>query len=247
MKYERVVRLERFGIIDFCNFLTGANELNTFNFYWPEISKVDLYNYVKIKTENFQPALLKFFIEELRESVNDLEFLMPNSPRELQYGRIYYTIERPSPFFPEIELKMSFAVDKTLRERVEFLSNAIPNLVFRLGVKKLFQLSDIAEQEYQRVSELGEIEENLNVNKTKLNRRQKVALLESTGVLKYLETNVFAGNQTKIAEYLSLLLELNQQNIRKEISGATELLLSDPKITKVINPILSDLGLMCKE
>jgi hypothetical protein len=240
MKYDNL------GIVDFCNLLTGTDVWMVLSYDWTNISKVDLYNYVKNKTENFQPVLLKIFVEELRESASEIYFLMPNTPEGKMRDGSYFTIEKAAPLFRKFIPLQSFPADKSLRERIEDMLSAMPTLIFKKGVKKLFQLSDIAEMEYQRVSEPAEIEE-FNVNKTKLNRRQKVALLESTGVLKYLETNVFAGNQTKIAEYLSLLLELNQQNIRKEISGATELLLSDPKITKVINPILSDLGLMCKE
>ena len=66
-------------------------------------------------------------------------------------------------------------------------------------------------------------------------------------ILKYLESNVFAGVQTKMADFLSLIIDSDQQNIRKDINSAPELLLKDPKITKVINLILTDLGLTSKE
>lgn len=240
MKYDNL------GIVDFCNFLTGT-EINLGHTYdWSAVSKIELYNYVKSKTENFQPVLLKIFVEELRDSTNEINFLITNAPKEFTSEIGYFTFDKIAPDFIDYESSIFRNANESLRERVEDLLNIVPYLGFKKGVKKLFQLSDIAEMEYQRLSEPVEIEDS-NINETKLSRRQKVALLESTGVLKYLETNVFAGNQTRIAKYLSLLLDLNQQNIRKEISGATETLLSDPKITKVINPILSDLGLMCKE
>lgn len=240
MKYDNL------GIVDFCNLLTGT-EINLGHTYdWSAISKIELYNYVKSKTENFQPILLKIFVEELRDSVNEINFLILNAHKVLISKIEYFTLDKFVPDLIDDESLFSRNANESLRERVEYLLNVVPSLGFKKGVKKLFQLSDIAEMEYQRLSEPVEIEDS-NINETKLSRRQKVALLESTGVLRYLETNVFAGNQTRTAKYLSLLLDLNQQNIRKEISGATETLLNDPKITKVINPILSDLGLMCKE
>lgn len=240
MKYDNI------GVTNFCNFLTGAGGIDCLGYDLSTVSKVDLYRYVEAKTDNFNPIIFKIFIEELRDCANDLKFLMPNTHEGVMTHDLFYTIDSLGPFFPEIEPPLTFATIKTLRERVDEIIKLLPAVQFKKKVKKLLLLSDIAEKEYQRTIEITD-PDNLKVNKSKLNRRQKIALLESVGVMKYLESTVFSGNQTQMANFLSIIIDFDQQNIRRDINNAPELLLNDTKITKVINPILLDLGLKSKE
>jgi hypothetical protein len=130
-------------------------------------------------------------------------------------------------------------------ERGKVIPSAIVNQEFKYG--QIHDLHSIIKKELKRITESTTDTESLNGNKTKLNRRQKIALLESVGVMKFLESNVFAGNQTQMANFLSIIINFDQQNIRKDISNAPELLLNDTKITNVIEPILYELGLKSKE
>jgi len=110
----------------------------------------------------------------------------------------------------------------------------------------LIEICIMIDPDFQGTTELQEISDNLEVNKSKLTRRQKIALLESVGVMKYLE-DVFSGNQTATASFLNRVINEDLQNIRKDINKAPESLLKDPKIIKVIDPILMGLGLKNKD
>jgi len=249
---------QNIGVTNFCNFLTGVGGMEYMNYDFSSVSKVDLYKYVEAKTDNFNPIISKIFIEELRDCAYDLKFLMPYTPDGYDYNGLLYTIDSLGPFFPEIDPPLIFSNNKTLKDRVVEIIEVVPAAKFKRNLRKLFLLSEIAETEYQRtiagIAENGyqrtttEITYpvNLQVNKSKLTRRQKIALLESVGVMKYLD-GVFSGNQTATASFLNRVINEDLQNIREDINKAPESLLKDPKIIKVIDPILMGLGLKNKD
>ena len=216
------------------------------NYDFSSVSKVDLYKYVEAKTDNFNPIISKIFIEELRDCAYDLKFLMPYTPDGYDYNGLLYTIDSLGPFFPEIDPPLIFSNNKTLKDRVVEIIEVVPAAKFKRNLRKLFLLSEIAETEYQRTTTEITYPVNLQVNKSKLTRRQKIALLESVGVMKYLD-GVFSGNQTATASFLNRVINEDLQNIREDINKAPESLLKDPKIIKVIDPILMGLGLKNKD
>lgn len=239
--------------------VTDKIDINEYrlNDFWNEclnisLARIDIYNYIKKYTGNFDENLLIIFNQDLDELAmnikmfynEDFEHLIGSyteTNMDELLGSYLYSLEIKGEDITEINLLYK---STNLHAKLEFLE-AKYNLIVNDNQLNLYS---IAKTELKKVSESKLFEdERLNDVKATLNRRQKIALLESVGVMKYLENNVFAGIQTKMANFLSLIIDFDQQNIRADINKAPELLLKDPKITKVINPILTDLGLRSKE
>lgn len=162
-------------INDFCNFLMGIgnaqlliiDEYRTF-------TKIKIFDYIKINTDNFNPIKFKYFIEDLRDFSNHITFYMKkNDNHTIEYDGVTgdcmeflyngipaksYHFSFNNDFTPEqVENssffnKVVFEIDSTLSERINLLKASIPNIHFPGTLTKLFQFSDIAEEEYSKVS-----------------------------------------------------------------------------------------------
>ena len=249
MKYENV------SVTDFCWFFCDKikNVKDGFDFMFEDNSKItelEMFDFIKIKTKNFEQHTFKYFMIELKSfAVKMLYEIEERGSKPAMSFELFEQISK----YPKQDLELNgvyfecLDYDKNASLRIILKENFYPGKVIK-NLQKLFQFSDIAESEYKRVTESNSIEtENMSEAKTKLNRRQKIALLESVGVMKFLESNVFAGNQTQTAKFLSLIIDYDQQNIRNDIIKVPEFLLNQTKITDVINPILNELGLKSKE
>ncbi len=184
MNYENI------GIANFCNFLTGAGGIDSIGYDLSTVSKIDMYNYIKIKTENFNSILLEIFISELRDCAYDLKFLRPNTTEGVFYYDLYYTIETMGVFFPKIKPPLIFTKDKTLRERVDIIIELLPDAVFKHSTKKLLQLSDMAEFEYQKLFESTNTGSFIT-NDINARREQKTTIQERIEVLNYNEIGLY--------------------------------------------------------
>lgn len=227
------------------------------NEFWDEcsfynLSKVELFNYIRITTNNFELRSLKLFIEDLDFLSRTLRINVTKSEKGGPLLPVYSSFdldELLADYLLKIEINgddnpdlLELYNSNDLKSKLDFIDkefNCYPDDI-------QLNLYYIAHTEYKRITESTD-HESLNSNKIKLNRRQKIALLESVGVLKFLEINVFSGNQTQMAKFLCLIIDYDQQNIRKDITKDTETLLYDTKIVDIINPILYDLGLKNKE
>jgi len=251
MKYHNI------SVADLCNFLIDNGRPIEIIGKYNEFTKHEMYEFLKEKTDNFDFENFKYLISDIRNYANFIPFCVyeknpePNKinedtgyPEDIFWTENIEFTYSLNNYFP-LMFELEFPENLSLKKRIIVLKNKIPEANFH-STYKLIEFSDIAESEYKRVTESTPEPEILNELKIKLNRRQKIALLESTGVMKYLESNVFSGNQSQMAKYLSLIIDNSIQNIRKEINKAPEFLLNDPEINKVINPILVDLGLKDK-
>lgn len=188
-------------------------------------SEVELYEYLNYKTKEFDKQAYCYFKNDIRSYANHIKVFSFED-----FDKIFS--------MPEIDIEIP------LHENIIKLKKLYP-LGYYPNSSILIKFSIMAES-FEINDSFQNESESLNEAKTILTRRQKIALLEKVGVMKFLE-NVFAGNQTQMSKFLSLIIDNDQQNIRKDINKDTESLLSDPKISNIINPILQDLGLIVKE
>lgn len=213
-----------------------------------EVKKIDMLNYLKIISDNFDPYNFDYIIQSMNSIVNSLRFDVEGQPYSI--GSYY--------FLKNLEIKNNndkthyiinnkFNNEWEWEKKVVYITRAEPKSNIISKNRGVFDFFKLIEKEFENQVQKFTETENLNKFKTKLSRRQKIALLESVGVMKFLEKNVFAGNQTQLANFLSMIIDYDQQNIRKDINSDTGILLNDSKIANYINPILTDLGLKSKE
>lgn len=137
-----------------------------------EISSLDMYQYIREKTNNFDLGSLSYLINDIRNYYENIKFSIrnpdPMPEQVIDQDTGYPTLEseklidnyntflirRLYPFILELEfdLHLVFTEDQTLREKVDILIKALPEASFIHDISNLLKFSDIAEKEYERVS-----------------------------------------------------------------------------------------------
>ena len=145
-----------------------------------EISSLDMYQYIREKTNNFDLGSLSYLINDIRNYYENIKFSIrnpdPMPEQVIDQDTGYPTLEseklidnyntflirRLYPFILELEfdLHLVFTEDQTLREKVDILIKALPEASFIHDISNLLKFSDIAEKEYERVS--GIVNSNVN-------------------------------------------------------------------------------------
>ena len=145
-----------------------------------KISSLDMYQYIKKKTNNFDFDSLSYLISDIRNYYDNIIFSFRNPKPKPEIKIDQYTgyptsesqklidnyntflIRRLYPFILELEfdLHLVFTEDQTLREKVDIFKKALPKAFLTNDISNLLKFSDIAEKEYARVSSLA----NSNAN-----------------------------------------------------------------------------------
>jgi hypothetical protein len=254
------------SVSELCFYLIDRGDPLKFHGWIPytEFRKLEMIEFIKVKTDNFDLDKFKYFMLDLRGF--DMPFINEKNEVSSQMESMGWDNTEEDP-------------NTSLLERIDMTAETLLHEVWHHKciikplnlTKQLIQFSNIAETEYKRVTEsMGFVlccrnteycenaeykrittatpneSEYLTNRQTNLNRRQKIALLECLGVMKYLDQK-FSSNQTQTAKFLSMIIECSEQNIRTDINKDTTQLLIDPRIRTVIDPILTDLGLKSKE
>ena len=140
-----------------------------------EISSLDMYQYIREKTNNFDFDSLSYFISDIRSYYVRIKFKVKNSdPKpeiEIDQDTGYPTsesqelinnyetfLECPLNLFATelfFDLHLDYTDDQTLREKVDIFKKALPEASFIHDISNLLKFSDIAEKEYERVSSLA--------------------------------------------------------------------------------------------
>ena len=140
-----------------------------------EISSLDMYQYIREKTNNFDFDSLSYFISDIRSYYDRIKFKVKNSdPKpeiEIDQDTGYPTSESQelidnyetflnrhlSLFLIHLEfnLDLDYTENQTLREKVDIFKKALPEASFIHDISNLLKFSDIAEKEYERVSSLA--------------------------------------------------------------------------------------------
>lgn len=139
------------------------------------VSSVDMYNFLKQKTNNFQKELFDYVIIDIRNFIESIEFEIENPDERpelaiddetgyptntsseahyLHNDFIVCTITNLPGILSALEdTFFKFKDEESLRERIEKL-NLIPKIrYFRHNISNLLRFSDIAEKEYLKVVE----------------------------------------------------------------------------------------------
>ncbi len=253
-----------YNITDFCYFLIGLGdeELN-----YESISKLEMYDFLQGITNNFELIRFNYCIEDLRESASVIEF--------------YENIENPEPMVINMDTgypddndyqaiitkryTISNLIDKpifnkkeNLQERIKRIENGIEkeNHTFLLSTSapliKLFEFSDIAENEYKRVCETATPEPEptlIGIKRPANTHNQQFALLESLGVIDYLKKEYPTLPGIKMSELIANIINKDVQNTRTmlSMSGTKNQESNLPKNQKVINDILIKSGIIQKD
>ena len=150
-------------------------QLNGNPFSTSEISSLDMYQYIKEKTNNFDFDSLSYLISDIRNYYENIIFSIRNPEPmpeiEIDQDTGYPTLESQelidnyktflnrhlSLFIIQLEfdLHLDYTEDQTLREKVDIFKKALPQASFIHDISNLLKFSDIAEKEYERVSSLA--------------------------------------------------------------------------------------------
>ena len=140
-----------------------------------EISSLDMYQYIKKKTNNFDFDSLSYLISDIRNYYDNIIFSFRNPKPKPEIKIDQYTgyptsesqelidnyetfLECPLNLFATelfFDLHLDYTDDQTLREKVDILIKALPEASFIHDISNLLKFSDIAEKEYERVSSLA--------------------------------------------------------------------------------------------
>lgn len=160
-----------YSVKQFCNevYASNGNPFST-----SEISALEMYQYIKEKTNNFDFDSLSYLISDIRNYYENIIFSFRNpEPKpeiKIDQDTGYPTLEsqelidnyetflkRPLSLFLihlEFNLDFDYTDDQTLREKVDIFKKALPEASFIHDISNLLKFSDIAEKEYERVSSL---------------------------------------------------------------------------------------------
>ena len=160
------------SVYDFC-----AEVYDFYSDFLPNnVSSVDMYNFLKQRTNNFQKELFDYVIIDIRNFIESIEFEIENPDERpelviddetgyptnasseahyLHNDFIVCTITNlPSIYSALEDTFFKFKDEESLRERIEKL-NLIPQIRnLRHNISNLLRFSDIAEKEYLRVLEI---------------------------------------------------------------------------------------------
>lgn len=171
------MKYSEYPVKQFCDEVYAADE-NPFSF--SEISSLDMYQYIREKTNNFDLGSLSYLINDIRNYYENIKFSIrnpdPMPEQVIDQDTGYPTSESQelidnyetflnrhlSLFLIHLEfnLDLDYTEDQTLREKVDIFKKALPEASFIHDISNLLKFSDIAEKEYARVSSLA----NSNAN-----------------------------------------------------------------------------------
>lgn len=160
------------SVYEFCS---NVYDLYTSSFIPCNISSLEMYKFLKEKTNNFQKELFDYIISDIRDFIEDVEFEIENPEKEpdliidentgyptqasaeelSDYQRTIITTIRNLPDYYPIydDTFFNFKDEESLKDRVEKL-HLIPQIKhIRHNVSNLLRFSDISEKEYQKAVE----------------------------------------------------------------------------------------------
>lgn len=179
------MKFSQYSIIQFCESVYDLNELP---FGRDQISSVEMYQFIKEKSNDFDLKCFEYLILDIRNFQEKIEFKAPN-PQPMPEIEIDQDTGYPSwandqlrenyqPYlkfeidyiylFIEFDLDLKFTDDQTLRERVELFCKALPQASIIHDISNLLKFSDIAEKEYVRVKESTLSTTNRNIVRTNI-------------------------------------------------------------------------------
>ena len=140
-----------------------------------EISSLDMYQYIREKTNNFDFDSLSYLISDIRNYYENIIFSFRNPKPKPEIKIDQYTgyptsesqelIDNYETFLNrhlslflihlEFNLDLDYTENQTLREKVDIFKKALPEASFIHDISNLLKFSDIAEKEYERVSSLA--------------------------------------------------------------------------------------------
>jgi hypothetical protein len=153
-------------------FLNELYDLNKQPFGYNEISSVEMYQFIKEKSNNFDLVCFEYLIQDIRNYHQSIQFELKNPEPEPEIiidpttGYPTYTSEERrdkykryitydlSKFSLEIllEIDLDITDDLTLRERIKLFQNRLPEAVLLHHISDLLKFSDIAEKEFSKVT-----------------------------------------------------------------------------------------------
>lgn len=171
------MKYSEYPVKQFCDEVYAADE-NPFSF--SEISSLDMYQYIREKTNNFDFDSLSYLISDIRNYYENIIFRFRNPKPKPEIKIDQYTgyptsesqelIDNYETFLNrhlslflihlEFNLDLDYTENQTLREKVDIFKKALPEASFIHDISNLLKFSDIAEKEYARVSSLA----NSNAN-----------------------------------------------------------------------------------
>lgn len=171
------MKYSEYPVKQFCDEVYAADK-NPFSF--SEISSLDMYQYIREKTNNFDFDSLSYLISDIRNYYENIIFRFRNPKPKPEIKIDQYTgyptsesqelIDNYETFLNrhlslflihlEFNLDLDYTENQTLREKVDIFKKALPEASFIHDISNLLKFSDIAEKEYARVSSLA----NSNAN-----------------------------------------------------------------------------------
>lgn len=120
-----------------------------------EYTKTDMYEYLKIASNDFDRNIMEYLIKDVRDFVWHNPIWIRDDIKR-PFGLKKYNISDIllSEFLESMEITdFEFSETKTLKQRVEKIENRFSTIIELYKCVKLIEFSDIAESEYKRVIE----------------------------------------------------------------------------------------------
>jgi hypothetical protein len=226
------MKFSQYSIIQFCESVYDLYELP---FGSDKISSVEMYQFIKEKSNDFDLKCFEYLILDIRNFQNSIQFQVKNpepmpefeidpdtgypcsANEELRYNYQHYLKYDLASVVLDIafDIDLRFTDNQTLRERVELFRKSLPQASIIHDITNLLRFSDIAEKEYARIIESSKITPN-NIIQLKLEENHTTnSALQEKPIIKQPEQaqiNDEINYNATPAEFCSMLYKLHDRH-----------------------------------
>lgn len=198
------MEFSQYSITHFCNIIYGLSDVP---YYTQEFSSIEMYEFLKEKSNNFDHIAFEYLIHDIRNYSEKIQFKISNpfqkpelvidketgypttQSQELCDAYKPYIIGPLDSFYLYIEfdVDLKFSIEQSIKERIELFKNALPGATILHNISNLIKFSEMAEKEFKK----SQYQEIPKVNNSRIESFSTTRLPAANSILKDINKDNF--------------------------------------------------------